>query len=90
MINLASGSLTITLTGTPAFSNSFAFVQTCGGIYVSGATFAGSATGPRYVVSLNGVINTFGAALTSSPVTRLVQLRPRAVRVMLFVLRRTN
>jgi hypothetical protein len=37
------------------------------GIYVSGATFAGSATGPRYVVSLNGVINTFGGGASVFP-----------------------
>jgi hypothetical protein len=49
---------TITLTGTPNFSTSFLYVET-GGVYrAAGLTFSGSATGTRYFVYSNGVVQT--------------------------------
>jgi hypothetical protein len=60
-INAVTNSLTITLVGTPAFSSSFVAVTTIGAIQCSSGlvTFSGSATGVRYSVTLNGVINSF-------------------------------
>ena len=58
---------TITLTGTPAFSTAFAFAEECGSITISGDTFSGSATGPRYVSQINGVINTNGGGANYLP-----------------------
>jgi hypothetical protein len=53
---------TITLIGTPAFSGSFASVNDVSWIlqYSPSWTYSGSATGVRYVVSGNGVLNTLG------------------------------
>lgn len=58
---------TITLTGTPGFSQSFAGAITGGMIAMAGNTFSGSATGKRYDASLNGVINSGGAGPTGLP-----------------------
>jgi hypothetical protein len=60
-INAVTNSLTITLVGTPAFSSAFAAVTTIGAVQCSAGlvTFSGSATGVRYSVTLNGVINSF-------------------------------
>lgn len=57
---------TVTLTGTPAFSIGFAHVQGPGKASLTGNTFSGSATGPRYVVEMNGVLNVSGATLPGS------------------------
>jgi hypothetical protein len=57
---------TVTLTGVPAFAVAFVFAQYCGTIIATGNTFGGSATGPRYSASLNGVIYTAGATLPGS------------------------
>lgn len=52
---------TYTLTGTPAFSNSFVYATQLGLIYVSAApTFSGSATGSTYTAIYNAVIETNG------------------------------
>lgn len=56
-------SRTITLTGTPAFSRCFARAAGCGVTDISLNTFSGSATGLRYQVVLNGVMNTNTATL---------------------------
>lgn len=53
---------TITLTGTPAFSNAFARAVSAH-VTLSGNTYSGSATGSRYNATLNGVIYTNGATL---------------------------
>jgi hypothetical protein len=58
---------TITLTGTPAFSNQFAIATNVGVVVVSGNTFSGAATGTRYSVTINGVINTGGGGATYLP-----------------------
>jgi hypothetical protein len=59
--SLRCQSKTITLSGTPAFSAGFANANRCGVCVVNGNTFAGSATGPRYSVATNGVIDSGGA-----------------------------
>lgn len=52
---------TVTVTGTPAFSQGWA-VGTLGGLsFVNNVTFSGAATGPRYAVSTGGIVNTNGA-----------------------------
>jgi hypothetical protein len=58
---------TITLTGTPAFSGSFALAQNGGIIECDSITFSGSATGKRYDVIGNAVINTNGAGASYLP-----------------------
>lgn len=49
---------TLTISGTPAFSTAFAIVSDVASFYAPSNTYSGSATGTRYSVSLNGVINT--------------------------------
>lgn len=58
---------TITLTGTPAFSSRFAYANRLGLIICDGNTFSGSATGARYRVTLNSVIDTNGGGTTYLP-----------------------
>jgi hypothetical protein len=57
---------TVTFSGTPAFPNCFALVQVCG-VLLADSTFSGSATGLRYNVSLNGIIQTFGSGASYLP-----------------------
>lgn len=66
-VNIAP--LTLTLSGTPAFSGVFAQAQTCGVINcpVANVTFSGSATGARYAAAENGVIRTNGGGATFLP-----------------------
>lgn len=54
----------VTLSGTPSFSNGFAFAQIGGSILLDGCTFSGTATGPRYAVATNSTIfvNAAGAS----------------------------
>lgn len=59
--------LTITLTGTPAFSGAFAIAKSLGAIVADGNTYSGSATGTRYSVTLNGIINTAGGGANYFP-----------------------
>lgn len=58
---------TITLTGTPAFSVQFAQINACSVILVDGITFSGSATGTRYLVQTNAVLNTSGGGANYLP-----------------------
>lgn len=61
---IASGN-TVTLSGTPAFSGQF--LNIIGGqATMFSVTFSGAATGKRYTVTLNGVINSFGAGTSST------------------------
>ncbi|WP_279360883.1 hypothetical protein [Xanthomonas sacchari] len=55
---LVLGGITVTLTGTPAFTIAFADIGRVGGINGGDATFAfsGAATGLRYKVYLNGAV----------------------------------
>ncbi|MCP4410185.1 MAG: hypothetical protein GY807_21070 [Gammaproteobacteria bacterium] len=55
--NLRCTSKTITLTGTPDFSQEFAQATFCGGMSIGGNTYSGSATGKLYDVTMNGWIN---------------------------------
>lgn len=61
---IASGSGTITLSGTPNFGARFAGVSK-GILNVQGTVFSGGATGTRFLVHENGVIDTDGAAEAS-------------------------
>jgi hypothetical protein len=58
---------TVTVSGTPDFSLAFAYCSTAAQIFSQSVTFSGAATGARYSVSLNGVINTGGAGATYFP-----------------------
>ncbi len=59
--------VTVTLTGTPAFSSEFAQVYSGGLASVSSVTFSGAATGNRYLATGNGVIYTNSAGATYLP-----------------------
>lgn len=61
------GPITITLTGTPAFTNAFANIRYGGGCRCADITFAGSATGKRFHVEDNGWIATNNAGLSYFP-----------------------
>lgn len=53
----------VTLTGTPAFAAAFAYANGLGTFRADSVTYSGSATGSRYIVEINAVINTgFGGA----------------------------
>jgi hypothetical protein len=54
------GGWTITLTGTPNFSEQFAHASRAGAILAVDLTFSGSATGMRYLAVGNGAIETRG------------------------------
>ncbi|TJV70352.1 MAG: hypothetical protein E5X76_20165 [Mesorhizobium sp.] len=60
-------SLTITLTGTPAFSSAFLIASRDGGALISGNTFTGSATGSRYSVTYTAWADVAGAGATYLP-----------------------
>ncbi len=63
----SAGSLTITLTGSPAFGFAFAAAFLVGVIQFASTVFSGSATGARYNVYANGTIFTFGQSSTFLP-----------------------
>ena len=67
-IGLSASSVTITLVGTPTFTQ-FALAESCGSIYLPtpAVSFSGSATGGRYQAILNGVINTNGGGANFFP-----------------------
>jgi hypothetical protein len=58
---------TVTLTGTPNFSDRFARAVYGSKIIAGSMTFSGSATGSRYVVSTNGTIGTDGGGANYLP-----------------------
>lgn len=60
------GGMTITLTGTPAFTQ-FALATMISTITVGSVTFSGSASGIRYSVTTNSVINVNGAGTSFLP-----------------------
>ena len=64
---ILSAGITVTLTGTPAFSAFFAYAATLGAITTQSVTFSGSATGTRYQAAANGVINTNGGGASYFP-----------------------
>jgi hypothetical protein len=63
--SIAISSITVTLTGTPAWSNSFANIQG-GALSIYNTTWSGSATGSRYAVLANGLLNSFGQGTSTS------------------------
>lgn len=64
---LRCDSLTVTVSGTPAYSTAFAQTSNGGIITAASMTYSGSATGVRYVSQLNGVINTSGGGASYFP-----------------------
>jgi hypothetical protein len=60
-------SITVTLTGTPAFAICFATSQGGATLLAIAITFSGSATGTRYIVNYGGLIHTNGAGATYFP-----------------------
>lgn len=58
---------TVTLTGTPAFSVQFARATGTAYLNAASVTYSGSATGTRYSVSNNAVIDTSGGGATYLP-----------------------
>lgn len=54
---------TLTITNTPAFSLAFGGAVRQGYFQCNGATFSGSATGPRYAVTTGGIIERSGSDL---------------------------
>jgi len=68
IVSYSGASLTVTLSGTPAFANGFVaassgFIQAI----AANTHFTGTASGPRYSASLNGIINTGGGGATFFP-----------------------
>lgn len=59
--------VTVTISGTPAFSAAFADCAYPGMVNSSGVTWTGSATGVRYNAIANGVVNTQGSGATYFP-----------------------
>ncbi len=59
--------VTVTLSGTPAFSNCYYNLQTGGLISAFSVTYSGSATGKRYNITGNAVLETYGGAFSSIP-----------------------
>ncbi len=58
---LSQGGPTVTFTGTPTFSNTFAEVIRNGIVQTFSTTFSGAITGSQYNVVEKGMIKTFGA-----------------------------
>jgi hypothetical protein len=68
MIQNGNTAITLTLSGTPAFSVAFATATAGGQINPSNVmTFSGSATGARYTISSGGSINTNGSGQSYLP-----------------------
>lgn len=65
--NINVNSVTVTLTGTPAFTVGFSDAELNSTQQLNGITFSGSATGPRYSATANSVIYTNGAGATYLP-----------------------
>ena len=61
------GSITVTLTGTPAFSSTFVRATIGSVVRAVSITFSGSATGARYSALMNSVISTNGAGTSYFP-----------------------
>jgi len=62
-----SGTVTVTLSGTPAFSQAFAYALGLSIIEFGSTTWSGSATGSRYKSNQNSIINTFGQSTSWLP-----------------------
>jgi hypothetical protein len=66
LVDVNNSSLTVTVTGTPAFGNAFAGASR-GGILFGYATYSGAATGTRYAADSNGVIDSNGGGANHFP-----------------------
>lgn len=64
---IIGNALTVTITNTPVFSTAFATAETLGYLEAGSNTYTGSATGPRYSGSLNGVFQTAGGGANYFP-----------------------
>lgn len=64
---IVAAGITVTLTGTPAFSNVFAFADNASLIRVNANTYSGSATGSRFLVRSCSVIYTNGGGASYLP-----------------------
>lgn len=66
---ISLSTITVTATGTPVFSSSyaFAFMQALSELDANLATFTGAATGPHYISQSNSVIFTAGGGPTFFP-----------------------
>jgi hypothetical protein len=53
--------VTVTLTGTPNWSDTFVHMELCGTFRAEAFTFSGAATGKRYNVVMNSTLQTYGA-----------------------------
>lgn len=62
-------SLTVTLTGSPAWSTAFIMLTSLAIATTGGVTFSGATTGKRFQVNANSVIDTFGAGINYFPGT---------------------
>lgn len=58
---------TVTLTGTPAFSTAFILASSMANIFWGGGSFSGTATGKRYEITLNSVVNSSGGGTSYYP-----------------------
>jgi hypothetical protein len=63
----SSVGLTVTVSGTPAFSAAFAYAHRLAAVIVDSITYSGSATGKRYDVAMNGIIFGTGGTATYFP-----------------------
>lgn len=64
---LRSNSITVTISGTPAFSVAFANASNMGAMLTYSITWSGSATGVRYTTSAGGGINSQGGGASFFP-----------------------
>jgi hypothetical protein len=58
--SVSGQSITVTLTGAPAFTSAFARATRSGTMKSAAITYSGAATGPRYFAEPNGVVYTAG------------------------------
>lgn len=58
---------TVTITGTPNFSSAFAYAIQQAGISLFSPTYSGSATGSRYFVSTQSIVNVYGGGASFLP-----------------------
>jgi hypothetical protein len=62
-----TGPMTVSITGTPAFSSAFARASLVSVVSSFSVTYSGSATGSRYQADANGVVNTASSGATFLP-----------------------
>jgi uncharacterized phiE125 gp8 family phage protein len=65
--SVSGQSITVTLTGTPAFTSAFARATRSGTTKSAAITYSGAATGPRYFAEANGVVYTAGGGASYFP-----------------------